>query len=320
MLPDWFDKAVALYNADHSFQSIGKTLGISRKVVSRVLTEQGYAAKYSFKERNGVTREFDVWRKYNVNHYYFSSIDDENKAYWFGFLCADGYVSSTNSCIELSVQSSDIGHLKQFLADLDSDSPIQPTKRILNGKEYTGCRATIYSTQIKDDLIKHGCIPRKSLRLTYPTYEHVPKRLIYPFIRGYIDADGCYYVNTNNNITVEIIGTEHMLRGIIKELNLHTNKIHDLNNDTKLGCYGIMKRINYSGKYASYIINKLYSNATVYLQRKYDKITSVLPSLDKDYRESEDYKSGIKRESGVTTVTRTEGAIKSLNYGDIATA
>ena len=31
-------------------------------------------------------------RKYNVNEQYFSDIDSPEKAYWLGFLSADGYV------------------------------------------------------------------------------------------------------------------------------------------------------------------------------------------------------------------------------------
>ena len=44
----------------------------------------------------------------------FESIDTEEKAYWLGFLYADGSISSTNNTIELSLKSSDINHLIKF--------------------------------------------------------------------------------------------------------------------------------------------------------------------------------------------------------------
>ena len=36
-------------------------------------------------------------RKYYFNNEYFDRIDTEEKAYWLGFLYADGYISSNNN-------------------------------------------------------------------------------------------------------------------------------------------------------------------------------------------------------------------------------
>lgn len=49
MLPEWFDKAIEMYNKDYSFLRIGKELNVDRKKVSKVLKENGFNAKYSFK-------------------------------------------------------------------------------------------------------------------------------------------------------------------------------------------------------------------------------------------------------------------------------
>lgn len=35
-------------------------------------------------------------RQYNVNDSYFHTIDSEDKAYWLGFLYADGYITEGN--------------------------------------------------------------------------------------------------------------------------------------------------------------------------------------------------------------------------------
>lgn len=48
------------------------------------------------------------------NEHIFDCIDTEEKAYWLGFIFADGYISSTNYSFELSLKSSDIEHLNKF--------------------------------------------------------------------------------------------------------------------------------------------------------------------------------------------------------------
>lgn len=42
------------------------------------------------------------------------------------------------------------------------------------------------------DLCKHGCVPNKSLILTFP--RTIPDNLIHHFIRGYFDGDGSVFI------------------------------------------------------------------------------------------------------------------------------
>ena len=54
--------------------------------------------------------------KYYYNEDYFETIDSEEKAYWLGFLYADGYISKTTCCSELGIelQKNDYNHLQKF--------------------------------------------------------------------------------------------------------------------------------------------------------------------------------------------------------------
>ena len=52
------------------------------------------------------------------------------------------------------------------------------------------CRLSFRSDQIVDDLIKLGCPPRKTFKITFPSEEIVPNNLINHFLRGYLDGDG----------------------------------------------------------------------------------------------------------------------------------
>ena len=55
-------------------------------------------------------------RKYFFNEDFFEIIDNENKAYWLGFIYADGYVSAKSLVIEL--HKDDESHIVKFLEDI----------------------------------------------------------------------------------------------------------------------------------------------------------------------------------------------------------
>ena len=57
------------------------------------------------------------------------------------------------------------------------------------------------------DLNKLGVVERKSLILTFPTEQQVPKHLMPHFIRGYFDGDGSVYKQKQGNTKIEIGGT-----------------------------------------------------------------------------------------------------------------
>ena len=58
-------------------------------------------------------------RKYNLNENFFDELN-EKSAYWLGFLYADGYVSSYENSIGISLKSEDINHLEKFKNFLNS--------------------------------------------------------------------------------------------------------------------------------------------------------------------------------------------------------
>ena len=155
--------------------------------------------------------------KFNIN--VFDSIDTEEKAYWLGFLYADGYVSKRNNQVELSLKGEDISHLMKFfnfLKDKRDPSFIKTSKVKLGNKIFERCRYIIGNKHFHNRLCELGCIPNKSLILTFPDlnifkYEH----LIYDFIRGYVDGDG-NISPSRGYIQISIFGTENFLLGIRK--------------------------------------------------------------------------------------------------------
>jgi len=62
--------------------------------------------------------------KYKINDSVFSVIDNNEKAYWIGFLAADGYVDYKTNRIGLKLKLGDIKHLEKFKTFLNFSGPI----------------------------------------------------------------------------------------------------------------------------------------------------------------------------------------------------
>ena len=69
---------------------------------------------------------------YKANFNYFDKIDTPDKAYWLGFIWADGYIAKRerkqpNGCVrieynlKLELQESDASHVQKFLDCIESN-------------------------------------------------------------------------------------------------------------------------------------------------------------------------------------------------------
>lgn len=208
-------------------------------------------------------------RIYDVNDSFFSVLN-EKSAYWLGFIYADGYISKTENCLRITLSAKDEDHLVKFKEDISSESPITyhmnrySEKYSLTKK----ARISIFSKQIKEDLLKLGCGPMKSLTCTFP---EIQENLIPHFIRGYFDGDGSIYIvkpygrMKNPSIGISIIGTEDFLKemkakiGFGPEKNLRKDK--RLNNTIRILEFAGYNIVNRFGDY-------IYKDSTVQLDRK----------------------------------------------------
>lgn len=198
----------------------------------------------------------------------FDSINTEEKAYWLGFLYADGCVRAKTNTVELSLMGSDINHLRKFQEFLKYKK--EPTLGVAkyNEKEFSRCRLAVTDRHFHDTLISKGCIPNKSLVLVFPN-ENIfsSKELIRHFIRGYIDGDGCIYIQKGYSI-FNIVGTKEFLNSIknyyprIFSSVLHKDKRRPNSNTYSMSV---------SAKKAAYFGDILYKGANIFLERKYKK-------------------------------------------------
>ena len=190
----------------------------------------------------------------------FEIIDTEEKAYWLGFLYADGSVGSTDNRIELGLAEKDLNHIEKFKEFIGVPNKISYRPQT---KSY---RYIFKSIPCKEDLIKQGCMPKKSLILKFPTEQQVPNYLIKHFIRGYFDGDG-WFSNTSSCFQVGIIGTEDFIKGFLNiiEIQNKNNKIFTVHREDGA------KRYVFSGlNDVTNFLNWIYKDATIYLDRKYN--------------------------------------------------
>lgn len=126
-------------------------------------------------------------------------------------------------------------------------------------------RMSFSSSRMAEELIKKGCIPRKSLVLTFPSYAIVPKELMPHFI----DGDGCISLQDLVHSVkkhVSLLGTKEFLEGLIKETNI-AGTVLKKEKRTASNTY----QLTWHKKEGNEMLNYMYGNASVYLQRKYDK-------------------------------------------------
>lgn len=206
-------------------------------------------------------------KKYSYNENVFEKIDSEEKAYWLGFLYADGYIrtSGKGGIVQLSLGEKDLIQLEKFKKFLNSNNKIKKNVSILNGKSYVSYKIVISSLKMANDLTNLGCFENKSLNLKFPTEQQVPNEYIHHFMRGYFDGDGC--ITGIKSKSFSVIGTNAFLKEyqskLIKELGL---------NKTKFSKCGQAFTLRYRGNIQIIKIrNFLYKNSSIYLERKHSK-------------------------------------------------
>ena len=228
-------------------------LNCSPSVIYRVLKENNIDLSKNPKNK-----------KYTHDTQFFKRIDTERKAYWLGFLYADGNVYKNT--VSLSQSTDNIEHLKTFNKHLLNNTPVTTKIQSSWGAKSEVSVAYIYSKEMCQDLIKLGCVERKSLTLEFPTDSQVPNSLLHHFIRGYIDGDGSISSTQDEKFySVGVLGTKSMVEGIKTYLSLEY-----LTTSVEPRAEGVYY-INFGGNLQ--VLEKLdyiYKDATVYLKRKYD--------------------------------------------------
>lgn len=255
-------EVIELYNKGTQIWKIAKMFKSSEETISKVLKE------------NNVKVEV----KSNFDSTVFDIINTEEKAYWLGFIWADGCVIKHSEerytySFELGVAIQDYAHLKKFCNFIKLDTSKikirKETTNYINGKEVKSkesCRVQISNKHFWNQLNNLGCCPDKTHNEIFPNLKIFSSiDLIRHFIRGCVDGDGWVYLDNRNYVVCGLCGQEKFLTEVLKILPEEFRNVSLYDSSSE-----VIKVIKYAHLKAQRLINWLYSNSSIYLDRKFN--------------------------------------------------
>ena len=183
------------FNQKNSLAKIAKEYCICRNKLSKTLISFGY-------------QPINYQNNVKLIQSIFDNIDDEYKAYWLGFIYADGSITN-DGIFEIQLAEKDFEHLIKFKNFIKWENEIKfkdSTKSV---------RITFRNKYFTNQLNKLGVVPNKSLILSYPDF--IPDFLQRHFIRGYFDGDGCIHFRKcvkKRNVLISLLGTSIFLNSL----------------------------------------------------------------------------------------------------------
>lgn len=262
------------YVAGESAHALAKAFGADKANVRLMMIKRGVTMRENTP---------DLHRIYQCNHAYFDQPLDEERAYWIGFLLADGCVSyrkgtKANNAPVLAVSLSEVDthHIERFREALESNHPITHfVAKSGYGAGKTMAYFVIRSHELVNGAEKHGIVQRKTKFCPTP---NLPPELMRHMYRGYVDGDGGLSLTDRDdgkvNAALDIVGTEQFLKDFASWLANHAGFNHK--DPLKSHNTTVVMNLRYGGiQQVSSILHFLYDDATVYLDRKFATAQSI---------------------------------------------
>jgi len=247
--------------------------------------EYNNAINYYYKTKCNLTEIYDkfkikseLFKKYLIlfnleildyripmNRNVFKVIDSSDKAYWLGYLAADGglqyneEVSRYTLRIQLGIKDGYILENLCELLELDKSYINHNNIHLITGNKLSSL--SISGKELMEDLMDKNILPNKSEK-EKPYYD-IREDLISHYIRGFLDGDGCIRTDLSS---ISFVGSKEMLLFIQKHLNekldLKPNVIKEKKTIYFMAYYNLKDKTK--------IIKYLYKGANQYLTRKHD--------------------------------------------------
>lgn len=251
---------------DYIITNIAQNKPIS--VIAKELNEYPQAVR-------NVIKKYLPDKKFTYNQgdiFYFNKIDCDTKAYFIGFIAADGSLvkrkSDNSIALSITINKKDKLILDTLKNCIGCENPVS----FLKSNDLV--RFVIQNKQISDDLQTYGIEPNKSL--TMPSIIHkIPKEYRKAFLRGYFDGDGSVFKNSKNKYYITIRGTLEFLQSYIEEFNLNSYSLKQYDYE-KIG------KLTTGSKDSIKKFITMYENSEVHLQRKHE---IFLNFMEKHYQD-----------------------------------
>jgi DNA-binding transcriptional regulator WhiA len=215
-------------------------------------------------------------RKYSCIENIFENIDSDEKAYWLGFIVADGSISEKRNTLKITLSAKDENHIMRFKNFINATHKIFKYKtrdKFNTQKDSYFVEMTICSPKLIYDLNQLGVFSNKTFTVKTPILH---KRWLLAFYRGLLDGDGWVSIShrsseTFNFISLEmgICGNKHIIEdfsNFLKSHNISNNITKDKN----------IYRVRLSTNYSAMFLEIIYEDASICLQRKFDNYQTFL--------------------------------------------
>lgn len=248
----------------HSEEETARFFNLSQSRIHQIVKSNGLKLK---KSRINLS-------KLNLDIDYFKEINTPKKAYWLGFICADGYILGER---KLSIFVKDLEILEKFKKDINSEHKISTRS---NFDSRTRKIYSEYCLQIGNEIfvkyLTKWVTHNKTDILEFPEIEEK----YYPyFIAGLFDGDGSVCIKklkTKYTLATSLISTKEVLDYIqnlfLKKFNITPKKLRRVTenkNNVWVVHWGITDSF--------YILNYIYCDSPeIYLSRKYNRFKLVL--------------------------------------------
>lgn len=249
------ENIIDLYkNHNYTLKRLGEEFNVSRSTITRLINS------LEIKKRNRTP-------KYQANYQIFKEINSNEKAYWLGFIAADGclYSREHNASLIISLARKDRSHLEKFKIFMNSNTniidfvntsgfnsiehPCEMSKIVFNSKE------------LFEDCANLNITARKSLTMGIP---NIDSKYYLPFILGYFDGDGSIFKLANGEYGINIIGSYDFIMWVNDVLKI-SSKLEQRKLETPIyhiRCGGTNKPYQ--------IMKQLYDSCDIHLDRKYN--------------------------------------------------
>ena len=249
------------------------------------------------------------------NENFFDVIDTEEKAYFLGLLYADGCNYEDKGIIKIDLIEKDsyiLETLKDLLKANNKISHYPAKTKLINGKYcdcQPSCRLLINNKHISSILASYGMISHKSKKGMYIKNNIIPDYLYNHWIRGLIDGNGgiSYWVDNiqteHKKFQINYCGTTDIVNKLATYFSENfnckptiTSRYPDRNNNN-------LQFTICGNQIVRKITDWLYKNATIYLQRKYDKYLELIKENNRKENDNNVYGSAHPKKAIVNINT-----------------